>query len=82
VLTRTGLDDAVAIAERVRQLIAATPVRFEGRAIPVTVSIGVSCDDGESLDESADLLNLADEQLYLAKKSGRNQVRSPLRNPV
>lgn len=82
VLTRTGLEDAVAIAERVRQLIAATPVRFEGRVIPVTVSIGVSCDDGESLDESADLLNLADEQLYLAKKSGRNQVRSLQRNHV
>ncbi len=73
-LTRTDLHDAVQVAERVRQLVAASAVEFEGVSIPITVSIGLCCDDHRA-PEPRDLLSLADEQLYVAKNSGRNQVR-------
>ncbi len=73
-LSRTELDEAVQIAERVRQLTAATPVRFERHNIPITVSIGVSCQSFESDPSPADLLAVADQCLYAAKNAGRNQV--------
>jgi len=66
---------ALAFAERVRNLIAATPFAFESKPIPVTVSIGVAtltdCRDA-SVDQ---LIALADSRLYLAKASGRNCSR-------
>ncbi|MFO1095946.1 MAG: GGDEF domain-containing protein [Planctomycetaceae bacterium] len=76
VLTRTALSDAVAVAERVRELTAAAPMEFEGRPIPVTVSIGVSCEAGDRECAPLEVIARADQQLYVAKKSGRNQVRS------
>lgn len=74
VLTRTALDEAVSIAERVRQLTAAAPVEFEDLSIPITVSIGISCDTGLTDARTTDLLARADEKLYAAKHGGRNQV--------
>ena len=74
-LSRTGLDYAAQIAERVRVLTAATPVEFEGMEIPVTVSIGIACDYGTCVRESSELLARADDKLYVAKIAGRNQVQ-------
>lgn len=75
-LTRTSIQDAVQIAERVRQLTAATPVSFEDKEIPVTVSIGICCNDGTQNIDPSELIARADEKLYFAKNSGRNQVQS------
>ena len=75
VLTRTELKDAVQVAERIRQSTAAEPVEFEEYSIPITVSIGICCDHDLQDRDSRDLLVSADEQLYIAKQSGRNQVR-------
>ncbi|HYD55742.1 MAG TPA: GGDEF domain-containing protein [Burkholderiales bacterium] len=75
VLPETGLQDALATAERIRLAIAATPVPTDESPapIPVTVSIGVAALDasGGSLD---DLLSRADGALYQAKRAGRNRV--------
>ncbi len=69
-------DEAVKIAERVRQAVAALGLcHEESCAAPfVTVSIG-----GVSLVPStntpiAEMLTRADKQLYLAKQAGRNRV--------
>lgn len=75
VLTRTELKDAVQIAERIRESTAAEPVEFEEHRIPITVSIGISCGCGAPERDFRDLLADADEHLYTAKQSGRNQVR-------
>lgn len=75
ILSRTNLDDALEIAERVRELTAATSVNFEEHVIPISVSIGVHCEIGVSNREPGDLLALADERLYAAKNAGRNQVK-------
>lgn len=60
--------DAVASAERLRRLV------HEGvTSVPVTVSVGVASapDHGQT---AQGLVKAADDAMYLAKRSGRNQV--------
>ena len=75
-LPDTDLEGAKHIAEKLRQAV-------EGLAIPhvesktaatVTVSLGVATTAECDALEPPDLLKVADEQLYLAKQSGRNRV--------
>ncbi|WP_374973233.1 diguanylate cyclase [Spongiibacter marinus] len=75
-LPDTDLEGAKHIAEKLRQAV-------EGLAIPhvesktaatVTLSLGVATTVQCDALEPPDLLKVADEQLYLAKKSGRNRV--------
>ncbi len=73
-LTRTSLDAALAIGERIRMAIASTTFAGEiGRKVSITVSIGISQfgRDGRTIDA---LLRAADERLYHAKSQGRNRV--------
>jgi diguanylate cyclase (GGDEF)-like protein len=69
ILPHCDLEGAVAVSERIRQAVSASPVRFEdGVAIPVTVSIG--CAGGADHR----LIERADAALYAAKKAGRNRT--------
>lgn len=72
-LPNTELDNAVLLAEKLRQRIEDTPAQYEGKEIICTGSIGVTVfhDEISSLDE---MLKIADEALYEAKHSGRNCV--------
>ncbi len=66
-------DAAAAVAERVRESIAAKCVPCGEKEIPVTISCGVAqCD--ESTDTPEALLRFADDMLYAAKEHGRNQT--------
>jgi diguanylate cyclase (GGDEF)-like protein len=69
-LPETTLEEACAVAERIRANIAASA----GAGLPLyTVSIGVAAAAyGEMTGET--LLLLADKELYLAKQNGRNRV--------
>jgi diguanylate cyclase (GGDEF)-like protein len=71
ILPDTGLEDARGLAERIR-----TSVKEEliGNA-SVTLSLGVVCiqESDRSVD---DIIRRADENLYKAKKSGRDRVSS------
>jgi diguanylate cyclase (GGDEF)-like protein len=72
-LPETGMDNAHAVAERIRRGIEATAARFGNAEIPFTASFGVAC--WYSPTESADaLLQRADKALYAAKAGGRNRV--------
>ena len=74
VLPGTDLPAALAIAERMRKLIANRPFTIgPAKAIPVTVSIGVSSLEGVE-DTPTRILKRADEALYSAKREGRNRV--------
>ncbi|HEY0839679.1 MAG TPA: GGDEF domain-containing protein [Vulgatibacter sp.] len=64
---------ARAAAERLRALVAASPVSFEGREIPLTVSVGIAWEDAAESGFVA-LLGRADAALYLAKDGGRDRV--------
>ncbi len=72
-LPKTGLVDAVKVAEKLREIIEKTPIRLkDGRVIRITVSGGVSTFKGsESLEQ---LIREADMALYEAKRKGRNRV--------
>lgn len=74
VLPDTDLDAAVAIAERVREAVAASRhVVAGGQAVPVTVSIGIAVAEQGGIDLQV-LHAAADAALYEAKSHGRNQV--------
>lgn len=74
ILAGASPDAAREFAERLRRKIAAAAIVFEGKALAVTVSIGVAA--MRPGDESADVSLLrADAALYRAKDAGRNQVR-------
>ncbi|UDQ81882.1 diguanylate cyclase [Erwinia rhapontici] len=66
---------AFLLANRLRHSIEENPILLDGNDLSVTASIGISAlniNNVNSLDES---ITKADEQLYIAKSSGRNQVR-------
>ncbi len=70
-LPRTCLRDAVGFAEQLRQLVK--KIRIPGTTRSITVSFGVvEYIKGESLDN---VITRADEKMYLAKKSGRDNVK-------
>jgi len=72
VITETDLCGMVLVAERIRLGVQAVEITHGDHTIGVTVSIGVSLyEDGESISAC---LKRADHCLYLAKRSGRNQV--------
>lgn len=67
-----ALEPALALAERLRRAVAATPLGRPEAAIPVTVSIGLTqCGRGESFHE---VYRRADSALYRAKHEGRDRV--------
>lgn len=68
-----GTGDAGEQAERLRHNVSAVPVQYMDRAIPVTVSLGVATMTTD-LAQADDLLRVADEALYKAKRNGRNRV--------
>ncbi len=69
----TDADVALALAERVRQAVRATPVAATAAVqVEVTVSVGVATlEEGESVE---DLVRRADRALYAAKEGGRDRV--------
>ncbi len=69
VLPDAGIDEAMAIGERIRQAVAEH--RFDHGS--VTASIGVACGITSSVKTEA-LLRAADAALYRSKWSGRNRV--------
>ena len=64
---------AQAVAERLRELVASTPLPSGQEHIPMSISIGLAQWDGDGEDASR-LLVRADAALYRAKQYGRNRV--------
>lgn len=76
ILPNVPLHDALAIAERVRHAISATPVEVPGSGpVNISVSIGLSVIDGVSSQCLDQLMARSDGALYGAKADGRNRVR-------
>ncbi|GHC71159.1 GGDEF domain-containing protein [Limoniibacter endophyticus] len=73
VLVETGRTEALTIAERIRQRLAALDIPLsEHENLKITASIGVATFEGHPDYEY--LINAADRALYEAKRSGRNRV--------
>jgi diguanylate cyclase (GGDEF)-like protein len=62
------------VAERIRAMVEQTSFAYEGRAIPITVSLGIAGYPTIAANDPVELIAAADEALYEAKRSGRNRV--------
>lgn len=65
---------AMETAQRICRLIAEIPVLFEGQAVKLTASIGVSGTWGLDDPTVESLIQYADKALYTGKNQGRNRV--------
>jgi diguanylate cyclase (GGDEF)-like protein/PAS domain S-box-containing protein len=74
VFPETRLEEAGAVAERLRVAVAGSPISVGDGRLGVTVSIGLAA-HAPGQDAGA-LLHRADAALYTAKQSGRNLVRT------
>ncbi|MFB6347527.1 MAG: GGDEF domain-containing protein [bacterium] len=73
-LPETNYDEALRVAERIRtSLSEMTFTGSDGKEFQVTCSIGIAEYDS-SMDSYEELVKAADDALYEAKESGRNQV--------
>jgi len=72
----TGLQAALACAERIRHAVDQTPVEIGQLCLQASMSAGVAVRD-ESMANVDALIKRADEGVYLAKQQGRNRVASP-----
>ena len=74
ILPQTTREEAVGVAERIRQAVQRHSINFAGQQLPaITVSIGLACFPNDALD-MASLVQRADQALYQAKVT-RNCVR-------
>lgn len=74
ILVPDGHEDlSLRIAERVRTMIAATPIKSGDIQLAVTVSIGIAVSHFPH-SSGQDILEQADRALYEAKRRGRNQT--------
>jgi len=72
-LPRTSKHEASIVAEKIRRSIESIEINIDNHQLRFTISIGIS--DLKSTDSNIDNVILrADEALYNAKESGRNQV--------
>jgi diguanylate cyclase (GGDEF)-like protein len=73
VTCETPLAEAAAVAERIRQDIAAVPIPYDAQHLTITVSLGVA-EAGPQRQTINDILEAADRALYEGKTRGRNCV--------
>lgn len=73
VLSESNAEEARKAAERLRATVADETFVADGKSIPVTVSVGVASLDHRAPSSTA-LLAKADENLYRAKREGRDRV--------
>lgn len=76
-LSATGLGEATAVAEEIRQSTENLPLHFKNEPIRLTVSIGVAelGRDGDDLDS---VVRVADKRMYHCKEKGRNRVAASI----
>ena len=71
IMPETTLEAAVVVAEKLREVVAASQFRLKDQPVPVTVSCGVAAfHQADIVDE---VFERADQALYRAKALGRNR---------
>jgi diguanylate cyclase (GGDEF)-like protein len=75
ILPETDMEAAQRKVERLREQVASTPIALatRGEKIHMTISAGLASYPQEG-EDAAELLALADERMFQAKREGRNRV--------
>jgi two-component system, cell cycle response regulator len=79
IMPETEMEQAITFAEKIREIVEATPFETEETTVRVTVSIGISSVPHPTIKTPMALIEDADESLYRAKENGRNQVQAERR---
>lgn len=74
IVSNCSMDTMAICAERLRSSIAGEPMHVGGKDLTITVSVGAALANTDCEQAFADLLPVADDALYRAKKNGRNRV--------
>src|SRR5439155_4071661 len=75
-MPETEIDDALTFAEKIRSMVESSPIATQAGLLQATVSIGVATVPQSKIHTAKELIVAADNALYRAKKSGRNQVQA------
>jgi diguanylate cyclase (GGDEF)-like protein len=68
------LDETARLADRIRDEIRSTPLMWHQAEVPLSCSFGCTSAFANSVLSAADLIRVADEALYAAKRGGRDRV--------
>jgi two-component system, cell cycle response regulator len=74
ILKNTDGERALLVLERIRRAVEGFDFNYEGKRLPVTISIGIATLVQQNFAAAADLVKGADEFLYAAKRKGRNRT--------
>ncbi len=70
IFPQTKLNEALTLANKIREKVAGAKFHYEGEPVPITASAGIATiNDDDTIDS---LLQRADKMLYTAKSKGRN----------
>lgn len=62
------------VAQRIHESIASLQLEIDGKPLKVTASLGIATQTKSNATSATEFIKQADEQLYLAKQKGRNQI--------
>jgi len=62
------------VGERMRRAVEGMPFLYEGKRIPVTISLGLATLPDPSIKDANQLISAADTALYKSKNGGRNRL--------
>jgi two-component system cell cycle response regulator len=68
------LPEGAALAERLRRAVETHEFAYDGQRISVTISVGVARAPRPGVRSPSELVTVADETMYEAKRAGRNRV--------
>lgn len=71
IIQESNFSISSALIEQLRLNIQNSQLMYENTVVPITASIGATYEPKKNLE---DMLQVADEHLYLAKQSGRNKI--------
>lgn len=75
-LNNTNKEDAMTVADRIRSRIEENDFCYENQHVKVTISVGVAVFNAETnpVTSPKELVDQADQALYVSKRNGRNKV--------
>lgn len=73
ILPNTSIEEATVVAQRMVDVVANSPIKWNKEQIDMSVSIGLGQYDADTSPE--DVTSSSDKALYVAKQAGKNTIR-------